>query len=87
MTFQYAELHRNDFIKYHCDLDNLIVLADLSSVEQYDSAGLACLIHMHRLCKKKSQTLQLDGLSTTLLALVQFYGLTPLLLNGERHFG
>lgn len=80
MIFTTVEEDRSRFIKY-CDNNHAPqVTIDLSKVEECDSAGLALLIEVKRLCKAKQQSCQIEKMTKAMLALAEFCGVESLLM-------
>lgn len=52
---------------------------DLSEVGHCDSAGLALLIEARKLCVRANKRFEVKGLSTQMLSLAEFCGVTPIL--------
>jgi phospholipid transport system transporter-binding protein len=48
---------------------------DLSAVKHCDSAGLAWLIAVKKLCRKRNKTLEIQGMSEKIQALAEFCGI------------
>ena len=55
------------------------LVLDASGVQSFDSAGLALLLDCRRFAQKHRQSLQVQGWTSSLLALAQVYGVLPLL--------
>lgn len=55
------------------------IVFDLSQVSRCDSAGLALLIDVKRLCKKHDKSLSFQGISDNIMALASFSGIEDVL--------
>jgi phospholipid transport system transporter-binding protein len=52
---------------------------DLSNVTHCDSAGIALLVELSRLCKKNNKTFEIIGMSVKTQSLADFCGVTDIL--------
>ena len=55
------------------------VVLDASSVQAFDSAGLALLLECRRIAQAQQQVLRVQGWTPSLRSLAQVYGVLPLL--------
>ncbi len=59
------------------------IILDLSQVLNCDSAGLALLIEVKRLCGLKQNKIRMQNMSNTMLDLATFFGVDNLFLESE----
>jgi len=79
ITFLSVEQERQRFLA-HCESlkDNVLVI-DLLEVIHCDSAGIAFLIEMKRICNRLGRLSKITNMPASANALAEFYGIRELL--------
>jgi phospholipid transport system transporter-binding protein len=83
LTFQTVVLERQRLLGVLRDKSHLMIKIDLSNVVICDSAGLALLLEVKRVCATANHVLMLSGMSSKMLALAEFCGLKTILISKE----
>lgn len=83
-----SELTFNSVTSVYTSLSNAVtkkkeinICLDLSEVTRCDSAGLALLIELRRLCQHHKKTLEINGVPSQLQSLAEFCGVSRMLVN------
>lgn len=79
MSFTTVENDRQRLLAYCQQLQEPVLILDLSDVTQCDSAGLAFLIEAKRLAREHKKTCQINGMTKTIQALAEFCGVEGIL--------
>lgn len=83
LTFDTVTVHRSRFKELLEREQGANICCDLSDVQVCDSAGLAFLIDVRRLCHHQNTQLIIENASVDILALAKLYGLEKILENEE----
>lgn len=81
LTFATVAAQHAQFVTLLATQPATQVYCDLSDVRSCDSAGLALLIDMKRLCHKQNSLLMIEHASMDVLALAKLYGVEKILDN------
>lgn len=81
LTFQTVGLERKRLLVDIQSYSHLIVYIDLSNIVTCDSAGLALLLEVKRICNKASHILIMQGMSPAVMSLAEFCGLKMILMS------
>ena len=74
LTFEFVADNKQKFMKVLQDSDLMSIHCDLSEVESCDSAGMALLIGMRRLCSQSDKELSIHPIPQPVRALAKLYG-------------
>lgn len=86
LTFNTANTHLAALTTFVKQSKSNLLFIDLSNVTQCDSAGLALLIEIKRLCKRMKKSLTIANIPATVLALAEFCGVDSLLITPSSGF-
>jgi phospholipid transport system transporter-binding protein len=81
LTFETVQQEGKRFLKLLNDVKTNKMRLDLSGVEHCDSAGLAMLIEVKRMCHQSNKALVIEGMPKVIGALADFCGVKTMLDN------
>jgi phospholipid transport system transporter-binding protein len=81
LSFETVEQERTKLIQFIEDKDNASIRLDLSELNQCDSAGLALIFDIQKICKKLGKEMSIEQMPMDTKNLAAFYGVQNLLKN------
>lgn len=81
LTFETVQQEGRRFFKLLRDDKTIKIRLELSGVKHCDSAGLAMLIEVKRMCHQYNKALVIEGMPKAIVALADFCGVKTMLEN------